>query len=214
MNKNNKYTLPLTTTLLTVLSFFAASLSVGSVKRDASVKLAAQKKLTVKTSDIIDAVHEQRVKFASGRGVADPAGLVASVKDSPMANLLISVAIEESRGDPVAVGSSGERGAWQVKASDWGSVPLDIVGQAGQAERIIAQLMIHAKGNKKKALAHYNGGTTPPGSSYRYAERVLERAKHLQKVVNYHPENTKFQRHVLLGPPFHIIGVDGVSKLL
>lgn len=198
---NNSFYLPLTTALFTVLSFFAAASSGGSVKKELKIKKGAEKKLTVNITDVFNGVHEQRIKFAANHGVADPAGLVASVKDSTMANLLISVAIEESRGDPVAVGSSGEQGAWQVKASDWGSVPRDLYGQAGQAERIIAGLMIHAKGNKKKALAHYNGGTIPSGRSYRYAERILERASNLQFAVNHLPQNYKVLRQVLLVPP-------------
>ena len=135
----------------------------------------------------IDLVHEQRVRFAADHGVVAPAELVAAVKHSPLADLLISVAIEESRGNPVAVGSSGEKGAWQVKAAHWGSVPEDIHGQAGQAERIIRGLLIRTKGNKKEALARYNGGTAPPGKSYRYAERILKRAGLLQVAVRFLP---------------------------
>ena len=104
-----------------------------------------------------------------------------------MANLLISVAIEESRGNPIAVGSSGELGAWQVNASKWGAVPVDIHGQAWQAESIIRSLLVHTKGDRKKALARYNGGSTPPGRSYRYAERILKRTKHLQVAVTVPP---------------------------
>jgi hypothetical protein len=182
--RNNRYYLPLTTTLFTILSFVSAAISSGSVKREIRVKGCAEKKLVVKTSDALDGVHEKRIKFVSKYGVADPSGLVASVKDSPIANLLISVAIEESRGDPVAVGLSGEKGAWQVKPSDWGLVPQDIYGQAGQAEKIISALLIHTKGNKRMALAHYNGGTSPPVRSYRYAERILKRVRNMQVVVN------------------------------
>ena len=112
---------------------------------------------------------------------------VNSDNDSPMANLLISVAIEESRGDPAAVGPSGELGAWQVIESDWGSVPKDIHEQAYQAEKILYCLLISTNGNKKTALARYNGGTAPPDKSYLYAERVLKRAGHLQIAVNYLP---------------------------
>jgi hypothetical protein len=134
-----------------------------------------------------DVVHEQRVRFAAEHGVVNPAALVAAVKHSPMANLLISVAIEESLGDPVAVGTSGEKGAWQVISANWGFVPEDIHGQAGQAERIIRGLLISAKGDRREALARYNGGTAPPGKSYRYAERILKRAGQLQFAVNFLP---------------------------
>ena len=151
-------------------------------------RAAAKKTLTGgKFSKVMDAVHEQRVRFAADHGVADPAALVAAVRHSPMANLLISVAIEESLGDPVAIGAAGEQGAWQVKPSAWGVVPKDLHGQAGQAEKIIRGLLIVSKGNKIKALARYNGGTAPPGKSYRYAQRILKRARYLQVAENYLP---------------------------
>ncbi len=195
------YYLPLTTAVLGLFSVGVAATAGRLAGFEAGVNAGAIKTLTVKPSGVIDVIHEQRVRFAADHGVSNPAALVAAVRHSPMANLLISVAIEESRGDPVAVGSSGEQGAWQVKASDWGSVPHDIHGQAGQAERIIRALLIDSKGNKKKALARYNGGTTPPGRSYRYAERILKRAGHLQVAVNYLPSKGNKSRESLLGSP-------------
>jgi soluble lytic murein transglycosylase-like protein len=183
----SRYYLPLTTASLWVLSVVIAATAGRLAETVPAANTAAEKTLTVKNSAAFDAIHNWRIRFAADHGVADPASLAAAVRYSPMANLLISVAIEESRGDPGAVGSSGEQGAWQVKASSWGSVPKDIIGQACQAERIICGLLARTKGNKKTALAHYNGGTTPPGKSYRYAERILKRAGHLQIAVNYLP---------------------------
>lgn len=180
----NRYYLPLTKALLGVFSVVVAVAAGCLVGIDAGVNSGTPKKLVVKKSDVFDVVHELRIRFAADHGVADPAALVAAVRNSPMANLLISIAIEESRGDPAAVGSFGEQGAWQVKASDWGAVPKDIQGQAGQAERIICGLLDCTNGNKRKALARYNGGTSPPVKSYRYAERILKRAGHLQVAVN------------------------------
>lgn len=197
----SKYYLPLTTAVLGVFSAVAAATAWGLVGLETSVSACMEKKLAAKSSDVIDVVHEQQVKFAADHGVADPAALVAAVKHSPMATLLISVAIEESLGDPVAVGSAGEQGAWQVKSTDWGAVPKDIRGQAGQAERIISGLMIDSKGSKKKALARYNGGTKPHGKSYRYAERILKRAGHLQAAVNFLPPNYYKIREALLDLP-------------
>jgi hypothetical protein len=170
-----------------MVSAVAVAASGGLLGVELGVNAGREKILTAKLSDVFDVVHELRVGFAADHGVANPAALVAAVRHSPMANLLISVAIEESGGDPVAVGSVGEQGAWQVKASDWGAVPEDIHGQAGQAERIIRALLNSTKGNKKEALARYNGGTAPPGKSYRYAERVLKRAGHLQVATNLLP---------------------------
>ena len=197
----NRYYLPLATAVLGMFSVAIAATAWGLVGIKAGVTARIEKKLAAKPSDLIDVVHEQQVRFAADHGVADPAALVAAVKHSPMANLLISVAIEESCGDPVAVGSAGEQGAWQVMSSDWGAVPQDIQGQAGQAERIIRGLLIQSKGNKKMALAQYNGGTAPPGKSYRYAERILKRAGHLQAAVNFLPPNFYKIREALLDLP-------------
>ena len=196
----NRYYLPLTTALLVAFSVVVAVTAVCLVGIERGVKPGTET-VTLKHFDILDVVHELRVRFAADHGVVDPAALVAAVRHSPMANLLISVAIEESHGDPAAVGSFGEQGAWQVMASDWGAVPKDIQGQAGQAERIINGLLICTKGNKKKALARYNGGTLPPVKSYRYAERILKRASHLQVAVNYLLPNYGRFRVVLIDPP-------------
>ena len=176
----NRYYQPLTAVIFGLLSIVI----VVSAVRLIGVEVGVSDTTVNKYSNVSDVIHEQRMKFVAEHGVVDPAALVAAVSHSSMADLLISVAIEESGGDPVAVGSAGEQGAWQVKASDWGFVPKDIHGQAWQAERIIRALLLQAKGNSKRALAEYNGGTVPPGKSYRYAERVLKRANYLQAVVN------------------------------
>jgi hypothetical protein len=197
----NRYYLPLTTALIGAFSVIVAVTAGGLVGIDAGAKAGSKIILTEKKSDIFDVAHELRVKFAADHGVADPAALVAAVRHSPMANLLISIAIEESLGDPAAVGLAGEQGAWQVIASDWGAVPKDIRGQAGQAEQIINGLLICTKGNKKKALAQYNGGPSPTVKSYRYAERVLKRARHLQVAVNYLLPNHRKFRVVQIDPP-------------
>jgi soluble lytic murein transglycosylase-like protein len=193
-----RYYLPLTTAALWMLPVVITAAAGRLVEKVSAAKSAAENVLNVRHSSEYEAVHNRRIRFAADHGVADPASLVAAVRYSPMANLLISVAIEESRGDPAAVGSAGEQGAWQVKASDWGSVPKDIHGQACQAERIIRGLLTCTYGNKKTALARYNGGTTPPGKSYRYAERILKRAGHLQIAVKYLPPDYFVLREALL----------------
>lgn len=175
--------------VVTAALFVATTGSSGGSR--ARVITASEKNVTMNHYDLFDVFHDQRVRFAADHGVYDPAALVAAVKDSPMAHLLISVAIEESLGDPVAVGAAGEQGAWQVIASEWGLVPHDLRGQAAQAERIIRALLNYSKGNKVEALARYNGGPSPPGKSYRYAERILKRAEHLQLAVNYLPPKGK-----------------------
>lgn len=181
------YYLPFTAVLFWLLAAVIAAVAGGSVEIMAGAKEGGSENTSAPHSYLYDVVHEQRIRFATEHGVANPAALVAAVRRSHMADLLISVAIEESHGDPLAVGLAGEEGAWQVIASNWGSVPEDIQGQAGQAERIIRGLLISAKGDIKEALARYNGGTAAPGKSYRYAERILKRAGQLQFAINFLP---------------------------
>lgn len=192
-----RYYQPFTTAVLGIFSIVVAVIAGGLSGIEVGVNAGVWQK-AVKGLDAIDRINELRAKFVAAHGVANPAALVASVRHSPMANLLLSVAIEESRGDPVAVGSAGEQGAWQVKASDWGAVPKDLHGQAGQAERIISALLVRCNGNKVKALAWYNGGTTPPDRSYHYAERVLKREGRLHVVVNSLPPEAYKSGHVQL----------------
>lgn len=197
----HSYCLAIAVAAIAVISAAEIPAEVESVGNAPGLNSETIRGLAARNYMLMNNDHEQGMKLVAGHDVADPAALVAAVRDSPMANLLISVAIEESRGNPVAVGSAGERGAWQVKASAWGLVPKDIYGQASQAERIITNLMIHTKGNSKKALAHYNGGTTPPGRSYRYAERVLKRAGNLQVAFNQLPHSYSRLRTALLFLP-------------
>ncbi|MHB8122345.1 MAG: lytic transglycosylase domain-containing protein [Desulfuromonadaceae bacterium] len=191
-----RYYQPLTTAMLGVCTIIAAVTTGVLSGGEAEINSGKWEKTSARHFDVLDIINEQRVRFVAAHGVADPAALVASVRHSPMANLLICVAIEESRGDPVAVGAAGEKGAWQVKASDWGAVPKDLHGQAGQAERIISSLLVRCNGNKKKALARYNGGTIPPGKSYHYAERILKREGRLHVAANYLPPKAYKSRHL------------------
>lgn len=194
----SSYYLPLTTAAHWVLYVVMAA-SAGRLVESVSVALSGVEHiLTVKHPTGYDSVHNRRIRFAAEHGASDPASLAAAVRHSRLANLLISMAIEESGGDPAAVGSYGEQGAWQVIESDWGSVPKDLHEQACQAERILCNLLISSNGNKKTALARYNGGTAPPDKSYLYAERILRRAGHLQIAVNELPRNYNLLREALL----------------
>lgn len=195
------YYLPLATAAFWGLSVLITAAAGRLAETVSTANSAAEKVLTLKHFDASEAVHNWRIRFAADHGVADPTSLAAAVRHSPMANLLISVAIEESHGDPTAVGSDGEQGAWQVIASDWGAVPKDLHGQAKQAERIIRALLACSRGNRKTALAQYNGGTIPPTRSYRYAERVLKRAGRMQTAVNHLPPDYIILREALLVVP-------------
>lgn len=196
-----RYYFPLKTAVLGILSVAMAATAWGLVGEEPDGSASTKIIVAEEPFSLPDLVHEQRVKFASAHGAVDPVALVAAVSHSPMANLLISVAIEESNGDPVAVGAAGEEGAWQVMSLHWGVVPRDLSGQAGQAEKIINGLLIESKGNKIKALARYNGGTTPPDKSYRYAKRILKRVGSLQAAVKRHRPNYFQIMEAMLLPP-------------
>lgn len=116
-----------------------------------------------------------RIDVARSQACKDPEGTVDAIGDSPIADLLLSTAIEESKCNKDAVGDAGEEGAWQVIAADWGPVPKDLPGQARQAERIILRLANAKKGDYAKAMSHYNGGLLPKQQSLDYASRVLLR---------------------------------------
>jgi hypothetical protein len=180
----NKYLLSHISLGFVKFSILVAAVTGGFYAVNTGANSSPEILRTAKQDPQTDALHERRVRFAAEHGVTNPAALVAAVSHSHLADLLISVAIEESLGDPVAVGLAGEKGAWQVIATHWGAVPEDIFGQAVQAERIICALLNSVKGNNIEALARYNGGAAPPGVSYQYAERILKRAGLMQVAAN------------------------------
>jgi hypothetical protein len=97
--------------------------------------------------------------------------------ETPLERALVSV---ESEGNTWAVGSSGERGRWQVLpryARVWG--PLLHVPSVGQAEgrRILRKRLAGAQGDKALALCRYNAGNKCTARGRRYAAKVLLRVK-------------------------------------
>lgn len=132
-----------------------------------------------------DILRAQRIKWATDHGAVDPEGLIDAVTEAAgearigemlMADFLIGVALQESKGNKNARGSHGEEGAFQVIPADWGPVPKDLLGQARQAMKIFEGLMVDSKGQKFMALAHYNGGDFPGQKSFNYARNVLAKA--------------------------------------
>lgn len=87
--------------------------------------------------------------------------LMLSVLMSPVKlerpHLTIAQGLIESKLNSRAVGSSGERGAWQVLEKYWGRVPKSIESQAFQAEKILNKIRARNSCNTFRALAAYNG---------------------------------------------------------
>lgn len=130
---------------------------------------------------LAEIARQDRIAFAREYGCKDPEGITAATEDSPIADLLISLSIEESGCDKEAIGAVGEEGGFQVIAKHWGRVPKDLAGQAKQAEIIISRWTRASGGDFRQALANYNGGIEPPPVSYQYADRILKRQAALTK---------------------------------
>lgn len=63
----------------------------------------------------------------------------------------------ESGHNVKAIGKAKEKGAFQVKESDWGKVPRTWKKQADQNEGILDELLEARKGSMKRAVISYNG---------------------------------------------------------
>ena len=131
-------------------------------------------------SQAMAAEFHQQVAFFDRHGSSDPATMAAAVLATrpDIRPLVAAVAVAESNGHPQAVGDGGRsKGAWQVQAQHWGTVPEDAAAQARQAEQVLMELVaaVEQRGvlRWRTALAQYNGGISPPGVSYYYADRVL-----------------------------------------
>lgn len=79
----------------------------------------------------------------------------------------------ESGANIYAIGSVGERGAFQVREKYWGKVPKDMLSQARQAESILDSLIIECNGDTYIALQRYNGIGS---AATNYAEAVIGKA--------------------------------------
>lgn len=119
-------------------------------------------------------------EFFRRHGSPVPDQMAVAVTSTKRPALMAAIAVVESNGTPDAVGDAGKaHGAFQVWPDHWGPVPSDPAGQAAQAERILDAL-VESRGDLRRGLAAYNGGTTPPRVAYRYAERVLALSKGVQ----------------------------------
>lgn len=125
------------------------------------------------------------VSFFERHGSPAPVQMAQAIEAVKPENrpILAAVAVVESNGTPTAKGKASEKGAFQVIEKHWGPVSESPVQQALQAERILEELAAsNARGSLrcKATLARYNGGSEPPRSSRRYAERVISIARSIQ----------------------------------
>lgn len=111
-----------------------------------------------------------------------PKTMAKTVLKTSRPALYASLSMEESGGDPNAIGDGGKSfGAFQIQAQHWGPVPRQLDGQAAKAQKILEGHIKETKGNLRKALAMYNGGDRPPKKSYAYADRIISRAHIINK---------------------------------
>lgn len=163
-----------------------AALLTGATAIAAGITISSQGQEEIKNITLAEAVRIDRIAWARENGCKNPEETVSAVEHSPLADLLISQAIQESNCDPEAIGRAREIGGWQVIESDWGVVPKgDLAGQANQAEKILTTWLKarDARGDFTVALARYNGGETPPPQSFRYARQILERQQQLSRYI-------------------------------
>ena len=159
-----------------ILACAAVALLGTATLAAANIALAPDVQVQPRTLTAAAAIRQDRIAFAREQGCKDPEGVVDAVGGSPLADLLISVAVEESKCNVNAVGDAGEQGAWQVLERYWGPVAKgNLRAQAMQAEKIISRESKSSDGNLLVAMARYNGGGTPPAESAQYARRILKR---------------------------------------
>lgn len=93
--------------------------------------------------------------------------------------LLAKVAETESSFIPTKVSPAGAKGLMQFMDPTaeafglTGSRRLDPTAQIDAAGRFLRELREQYGGDLRRALAHYNGGGTPPEESFGYADRIL-----------------------------------------
>lgn len=134
----------------------------------------------------IKTMHQNKEEFLTEmfkvRQSPCPKAMAKTVLKTQRPALYASLSIEESNGDPNAIGDGGKSfGAFQIQAQHWGPVPKHLDGQAAKAQKILEAHIKDTKGNLRKALAMYNGGDRPPKKSYDYADRIITRANLINK---------------------------------
>lgn len=91
-------------------------------------------------------------------------------------SVALAVAQKESSFNQGARGTSGEVGLFQLMPATAAGLKVNAYDQTANITggvSLLAQLY-RQFGSWATALAHYNGGTNPPASSYSYAQSVLD----------------------------------------
>lgn len=148
---------------------------IGLAIMGTSIALVAESH-PVKKQPKIEKIERLFVEYGS----PVPKQMTQAVNATKRPTLMAAIALQESDGTPWAKGKAGEKGAFQVMEKDWGLVSQNPVDQAMQAEKILDELLEASKGDVRKALSMYNGGSRPPKKSYKYADSVITKWKKLK----------------------------------
>lgn len=148
---------------------------IGLAIMGTSIALVAESH-PVKKQPKIEKIEQIFVEYGS----PVPKQMTKAVNATKRPALMAAIALQESDGTPWARGKSGEKGAFQVMEKNWGLVSQNPVDQAMQAEKILDELLEASKGDVRKALSMYNGGSRPPKKSYKYADSVIAKWKKLK----------------------------------
>lgn len=110
------------------------------------------------------------IQYFRKSGSKTPEMMAEAVLATKSPRLLAAIAVKGEKNTPYTVRNGGWKkrhaGSWQVSKKHWGEVPKDPVGQALQAEEILAELTSTMP--IEKALSVYGGDSTS-----RYQRRVL-----------------------------------------
>jgi hypothetical protein len=128
---------------------------------------------------------EKEVKYISEfvkHGSPNPIEMGIAVAKTKNPDLMTAIALKESNGNPKAIGDgNASKGAFQVQAKHWGTVPNTATEQALQAEKILEELVQSSRGRLRSGLAKYNGGDKPSRVAFSYADKVIKLAKEIKK---------------------------------
>lgn len=127
--------------------------------------------------------EQKYIKVFTKYGSPDPQAMACAVTKTKKPALMAALAIRESNGNPHAVGDGSQSiGAFQVQPKHWQPVPATATEQAQQAERILDELVAASpRGSLLQALSRYNSGKPASRAGRRYAARVLELTKKIER---------------------------------
>ena len=146
--------------LLIIAFLFIPSFAGGgdySIHRtiDTVTEVKGDKVIVTKQSAMTRRIARFALKYGVERDIALEFGEVLSKKKHP--RVYAAIAARESSFNPRAIGTSGEKSAFQILNWPKGKNPRSIKVSADEAEVVLEVKKASAKGNLWKAVERYNG---------------------------------------------------------